>query len=372
MSSSKGIRRPAFLYWGRRGPITGLARGLMAAGLADGLECFLSLSQHNALAASFTDLGERLLPVPTFARNHGAVTGLVSMVLGQRRLVEALRTHQVDAVITLMSHVWSPFLAPRMKALGVPYAVIVHDAEGHPGDPTGLVNRWLLRDAGQADTIFTLSRATARRLAETLGADSARIVPLFHPDLRYDGTAPLERQPGEPLRVLFFGRMLPYKGLGLFIEALDVLAGRGVAVNASVVGEGDIAPYRPALERLGVSVDNRWVADAEVSGIFSRHDLVAATHVEASQSGIVATALAHLRPVVVTPVGGLVEQVADGQTGLVAKGVTGVAVAQAIETLAADMDLYEAMVRGIAASAPDRSAQAFLRQMLAALASRAA
>ncbi len=371
MSPGKGraIRRPAFLYWGRRGPITGLARSLVAAGQSDGLECFLSLSRHNPLTAGFSEIGERLLPVSTFGRSHGAATGLVAMAFGQRRLVDDLRTHRVDAVVTLMSHVWSPFMAPRVRALGVPYAVIVHDAEGHPGDPTGLVNRWLLRDAMQADTVFTLSKATARRLAETSRVDASRIVPLFHPDLLYGGFVPQERHAGEPFRVLFFGRMLPYKGLGLFVKALDLLAARGVAVTASVVGEGNIEPYRPALSRLGVSVDNRWVADDEVSGIFSRHDVVAATHLEASQSGIVATALAHLRPVVVTPVGGLVEQVADGQTGLVAQGLTGDAVADSIERLATDTVLYRAMVRNIAESASDRSAQAFLRQMLGSLAS---
>lgn len=369
MSPGKRIRRPAFLYWGRRGPITGLARSLVAAGQAEGLECFLSLSRQNPLTAGFADLGERLLPVSTFGRNHGAATGLLSMVFGQRRLVDNLRTHRVDGVVTLMSHVWSPFLAPRLQSLGVPYAVVVHDAEGHPGDPAGLVNRWLLRDAMQADTVFTLSTATARRLAETSQVDASRIVPLFHPDLLYDGCAPQERRSGEPFRLLFFGRMLPYKGLGLFIEALTLLASRGVAVEASVVGEGDIEAYRPALSRLGARVENRWVADDEVSAIFSRHDLVVATHLEASQSGIVATALAHLRPVVVTPVGGLTEQVGNGQMGVVSHGLTGAAVADSIEKLATDTTLYDALVRNIAASVSDRSAQAFLRRMLGSLAS---
>ena len=64
-----------------------------------------------------------------------------------------------------MPHVWTPLLS-RRRLPGVRYVVIVHDADAHPGDRTGLVNRWLLRDAARADLVVTLSAHVARQLAE--------------------------------------------------------------------------------------------------------------------------------------------------------------------------------------------------------------
>ncbi len=365
------IERPALLYWGRRGPITTLARTLAEAARAQDITCFLSLSQQNLAAGDFSDLGDRLLPVRTFDSMAGAIAGLARMPTGQRDFVRTLRDRGVDAVINLMPHVWSPFAAPRIKALGIPYATIIHDAAPHPGDPTGLVNRWLLQDARHADVVFTLSATTAEQLGAKPGWEARRIVPLFHPDLVYDAGEDVLAADAAPLRVLFFGRILAYKGLDVFAEALSLLAARGRSVAASVIGEGPISlPTRQVLARLGVRIDNRWVADAEISQIFQAHDIVAATHVEASQSGVVATALAHGRPVVVTPVGGLVEQVKDGRTGLVAAAVTASAVADAIDRLAGDAELRRAMASTIRGDTAQRSGHRFLRQMLDALAVR--
>ena len=50
------IKRPAFLYWGRRGPMLRLARDLADAAWEAGIDCGVSLSRQNAGAADFADL----------------------------------------------------------------------------------------------------------------------------------------------------------------------------------------------------------------------------------------------------------------------------------------------------------------------------
>ena len=67
------------------------------------------------------------------------------------------------------------------------YVVVVHDAAAHPGDVTGIVNRWLLRDAARADLVVTLSAHVARQLAER-GFPAERIRILFHPILGASAT----------------------------------------------------------------------------------------------------------------------------------------------------------------------------------------
>ena len=60
-----------------------------------------------------------------------------------------------------------------------------------------------------------------------------------------------------------------------------------------------------------MTVENRWVPEAEVGDLFSWADAVVLPYREASQSGVAAVALAAHRHVVATRVGGLSEQLRD-------------------------------------------------------------
>jgi len=115
------------------------------------------------------------------------------------------------------------------------------------------------------------------------------------------------RQNGS-LRLLMFGRLLPYKGLDLLGEALSLLGSRP-ELEVRVVGSG---PESPALDSLrarpGVAVENRWVPEGEVGALLAWSDALVLPYREASQSGIAAVALAAGRRVLATNVGGLAEQ----------------------------------------------------------------
>lgn len=78
-------------------------------------------------------------------------------------------------------------------------------------------------------------------------------------------------------------------------------------------------------------------------------------YVEASQSGVVEAAFAAALPSVVTPVGGLAEQIENGVTGLVAGAVDATALADAIERLVTDPELYEACSAGAHRAATSQS-----------------
>jgi glycosyltransferase involved in cell wall biosynthesis len=121
------------------------------------------------------------------------------------------------------------------------------------------------------------------------------------------------------------------------------------------------------LGRLGVSVINRWVADDEIAEIFAAHDAIVLTHVEASQSGVIAAASAQGLPAIVTPVGGLIEQVRHMETGLVAEAVSPEAVVKAILLLANDRNLLRNLGAGLARHAQERSPAVFIQAVLSAL-----
>jgi glycosyltransferase involved in cell wall biosynthesis len=355
----------AFLYWGRRGALPRLTLDLAEAarGRPD-LDLHLSISYQNTLFPEHAWLGDRLLPIDTFRTAAGAVW---TAAAARRRVVDLrqrLQQRQIRTVVVLMLHLWTPLLAPQLKRAGIAYIPIVHDPAAHAGDLTGVVNRWLLRDLRRADRVVTLSPFVTRALVASRRAPEVLIDTLFLPDLSYGGGRPEPADDAAPLRLLFLGRILRYKGLPLFVSALELLARRGTPVRAGVFGAGDLGESSERLRGLGVEVVNRWIDDGEIAAILARYDVLVLSHTEASQSGAAATALGAGMPVVATPVGGIVDQIAHEKTGLVARRADAEALADAIGRLALDRTMLRSLIDEIERRRAERSMSAFLDRMI--------
>jgi glycosyltransferase involved in cell wall biosynthesis len=355
----------AFLYWGRRGALPRLTLDLARAALGrPDLDLHLSISYQNELFADHVWLDDRLLPIDTFRSAAGALRAAPAVPHRLRDLRRRLQERGVRVAVALMPHLWTPLLAPELKRAGIAYIPVVHDAAAHAGDTTGIANWWLLRNLHRADRIVTLSPFLTRALVSSGRAPDALIDTLFLPDLNYGGGRPAPADDAAPLRILFFGRILRYKGLPLFVDAIDLLARRGTRVEAGVFGAGDLAECGERLRALGAEVANRWIDDGEIASILARYDVMVLSHIEASQSGVAAAALGAGMPVVATPVGGLVDQVEHEKTGLLAGRADAAALADAIERLAQDRSLLRAMVDEIARRRGERSMSAFLDRMM--------
>ena len=327
----------------------------------------ISISSANELHGEFLSLNLPLLSVQTFNSSLGSVAQIHRIFPLRRLLVQFLRDHAINSVVTVMPHVWTPLVSNTIRNLGIPHTVIVHDVEAHPGDWTGLVNGWLVRDALAADKIVTLSRTVADQLRRKFLVAPEKMLTLFHPDLNYVPSSSIQSRVSDPLRILFLGRIKPYKGLSLFVSAMELLQAAGLHIKVGVFGEGDLGGLRPRLERLNATLNNFWIDDRDILGIVSSYDVVAVSHSEASQSGVVALAFGHGLPVVATPVGGLREQVSHEINGLLADSATPEAFANQIRRLAQEPGLYGKLAKNIAEQAGQRSMQSFLEQLVAAL-----
>jgi len=362
-------RRVMFLYWGRRGAMSRFALALAheVKSMAD-LDVVFSLSVENELFDDFRLSGVNLHPVRTFSTSAGPITQLYRIPTLRRALEQCLRAHRIEAVITLMPHVWSPLLTGIVRRMAIPYVVIVHDVKAHIGDSTGLINYWLLCDAYRADRIVTLSQSVTNELIGHWWIARERIAKLFLPNLCYsEPVRPRRRDSAAPLRLLFFGRMLPYKGLTIFVSAVERIRARGIPIEVGVFGEGHLGRDRLRLEALGATVVNRWIAEAEIDGVFAQYDALVLSHIEASQSGVAAVALGSGLPVVTTPIGGLTEQVIHDVNGLVADSVTADALSAQIARLATEAGLYDRLSEMVARAYSQHSMRAFLSRLLGCL-----
>jgi glycosyltransferase involved in cell wall biosynthesis len=303
------------------------------------------VSRQNEIYNQIRNSGPNIVKVDTFDSVLGAIWHLPRIFSIRRKICHLIRTRGITRVVILMSHIWTPFLARAVRSCGAQYLVIVHDAVPHPGDISASVHWWLIRDALKADKVITLSKHVAGELIKRYPRLQSRVEILFHPLLGAAGSSDQSVQ-GRPLKFLFFGRLLQYKGLPLFVEACEILRREQLPFEFSVIGEGNLDYLRTRLEATGAEIVNRWIGEGEISTIMARHDVVVVSSTEASQSGVITVAFAAGRPVIATPVGGMSEQVDNGRTGILAESVSGEAIAQAMRRLILDPALLATLANG--------------------------
>jgi len=135
---------------------------------------------------------------------------------------------------------------------------------------------------------------------------------------------------GKPLLVLFFGRLLRYKGLEYLLEAFQQLDPQ--RFELIIAGEGDLSDY--CIEGANIRTLNRFIPDEEMAALFNEAHAVALPYLSASQSGVAYMAFAFEKPVIATRVGALADVVIDGQNGFLIEPRSAEALAAALTRIA--------------------------------------
>jgi glycosyltransferase involved in cell wall biosynthesis len=293
--------------WGRRGAGPRYAAELAAGLRAAGEVAVLSLSsQAEILRGASPPVCD--LPFDTYDGLGGLLARLPALPFEVRPLARRLRACAPDVAICAMPGVLDGVMLLALRRAAVPYVVVVHDAAPHPGDDFPFqtaLQRCLIRHAAG---LVALTEHVAARL-RALGLVGARpLLIAAHPPFTFGAPPPPPGTHGGRLRLLSFGRLLPYKGLDLLAEALQRLGPRD-DIEVRIVGSGpDSAVLRALASMPSVRVENRWVPEAEVGEVIAWADALVLSHREASQSGVAAAAVAARRWVVATRVGGIAEQ----------------------------------------------------------------
>jgi glycosyltransferase involved in cell wall biosynthesis len=163
------------------------------------------------------------------------------------------------------------------------------------------------------DAVVVHSEHGAARLREELGAQAERTRVIPHGAFDYLTRLPEERALPPDLAavegpvILCFGLLRHYKGIDVLLEAFASVEG----AELWIVGMPRI-PLEP-LEALAQKAPGRvrfvprFVTDPEIPAYFRRADLVVLPYREIDQSGVLYTALAFAKPLVLSAVGGFVE-----------------------------------------------------------------
>ncbi|KIX15432.1 glycosyltransferase family 4 protein [Dethiosulfatarculus sandiegensis] len=330
-------------HWGRRGGGPNYTHELAAAlaGRKE-IEVHLSLSRQSECFDRSMKLGLPGFQVDTY---HG----IASCLWATRRLPSLrnqmknyLEQHKIDVVYCTMTHLWNLSMLDVIHEAGAGYLLTLHDAIFHPGERSRIRQMLLTKEISQAQSIITLTSHVKKQLTDIYGypSEQTNIVP--HGPFSHGGDLIRSHPyPKGPFNILFFGRILPYKGLDLLISAYELIKKRFPEARLHIIGKGNLPINTDRLRELGVLLKNHWVPENEVNSIFAKADLLVTPYVESSQSGVIPLAYAKGLPVVATPVGGLTEQVADGFTGLISTRVNPRSFADAVCQIISSPKLYE-------------------------------
>ncbi len=194
---------------------------------------------------------------------------------------------------------------------------------------------WLRRLAGRYPTVLTAHDVLARRPANArawgealglvdrvvvhsdraveqlvgLGVARPRLARIAHPVFVAGATEPAGEPAGRTL--LFFGLLRHYKGLDVLLRAFPAVLRE--LPNARLVVAGDpLEPAEPLLElarELGLNGALDWrlrfIGEPEAAELFASAACAVLPYRRLDSSGVLATALGHGRPAVVTDVGSL-------------------------------------------------------------------
>jgi glycosyltransferase involved in cell wall biosynthesis len=341
-----------FWFWGRT---SGGARYSLEVAKTlskiPGVNLYLSLSRQSEFFKDFEALSLPGVHVDTYESFGEMLWQTRHLPKYRRQLTRYVRENKIDVVYSPMSHIWSCAIASIFRKSAARYVLTMHDAITHKGDMEWLKNFLLRHDVLASDSCITLTEAVKQGVHEIYDYPLNRISVVPHGAFEYGDFGARSLPEGRPVRVLFYGRILKYKGLGVLLDAMRILFEKGFShkLALEVWGEGDISPYQAQFDSLSalgcpMHIVNRWIDEQEIEEIFSRADICALPYVEASQSGVAAIAFAAGLPMVATPQPGLLEQLSGGG-GLVSDAVSPESFAEALLSVSSDQTLYEQLSR---------------------------
>ncbi len=169
------------------------------------------------------------------------------------------------------------------------------------------------------DAVVVHSHHGRARLVDELGVDPERVHVIPHGAFAHlvDGPGQGDESgagAGAPFSteapvVLCFGLMRPYKGIDLLLDAWRGIDGAELWIaGAPRMDVGALEAHAP----VGVRFVPRFIADDELPAYFRRADLVVLPYRDIDQSGVLFTALAFGKPMLLSDVGGFPEVAATG------------------------------------------------------------
>jgi glycosyltransferase involved in cell wall biosynthesis len=283
-----------------------------------------------------------------------AVKGLCHLGAMQR-LVQALRLEKPD----IIHFQWLPLPVVDRRFLNAlreiaPLIVTAHDSAPFNDSPGAAIQQMGARAVfGRFDRVIVHTEQSRRRLAG-YGVALRNIARIDHGFLNDDQPVapPKEIRPGAPVRFVLFGKLKPYKGADILIEAAKRLpADVAASCEVLIVGKPYIDTASLVQAAAGavadITFDFRFVPENEMAGVLLAADVLVFPYREIEVSGVLMAALRLSRPMLASDIGGFAELLSDGKNALLVPAGDVDALAEAMARLIRDQALRARLAGGM-------------------------
>lgn len=303
--------RIVLMYLGRKGAGPVYSLEFTRALLEQGVEILGIISTYSANRKDWEQLENvygknmqfQLLKISTFQNIIQCILRTANPFLFYK-IIRSIKKFCPDAILATMIHPWHAILFSllRNKILRIK---IIHDVDPHVGE-NSLIERWLnMWDIRTTDKWIVLTSNSKNKLAaKGIANDDILVIPHAHFGFynKYNSPAFVDKI---NYRIAFFGRICKYKGVDYLIKSYQQVVKMIPQLKLLIAGSGKLDSEIVD----GIEVYNRWIDDNEVVDLLKNVDVVVLPYIEASQSGVIPLAFSLGKPVIVTNVGGLSEQV---------------------------------------------------------------
>lgn len=275
--------------------------------------------------------------------------GLLSRIRRSRAELHAFyQARQPIVHVTMHSLCDQPFIGIP-KRYGAKILLTVHNGKYHIGEESRIMTLSERRMINLADDIAVLSHHARNELIERIG--DRKPIHVVSPGLVMNNDPPGPpklRAVGHPLKFLFFGRIVDYKGLDTLLDAWGILNDKNVGpISLTIAGSGPIENYRRQIGGFtNIEVKNGWLSHEDMARVFQECDVNVLAYREGSTS---ATSLAGMwagMPSIATPIGAFKEQLFDGVNALITRDLTATALAEQMQRLILSPDLFGRLANG--------------------------
>lgn len=239
-----------------------------------------------------------------------------------KSIISKIKKIDPEIIHFVDNHPWYLFLLKPFK--DKKFFMTQHDITPHLGEPikgkiTSHVNRVLHK---KVEKVCVLGYMLREDLIRLYHVPREKISVYLMGDFSFYLKWKKKNITEDSNTILFFGRILDYKGLDVLLKAMPLLVKKNPQIKLIVAGEGDIAPYSKLINNIdkrNIEVVHRYIPEQEVPQFFQRSSIIVMPYRDASSSGIVPIAYVFKKALICSDVGALHEFVDHNKTGVLIK-----------------------------------------------------
>lgn len=256
-----------------------------------------------------------------------------------KAIIRRIKEVDPDIIHFVDNHPW--YLALLKPFEGKKFFVTQHEITPHLGELirgkiTIYVNKVLNKKAAK---IIVLGEKLKQELISKYNIPTDKILVFLMGDFTFYLQWKKKGIKEEPHTILFFGRILKYKGLDILLKAIPMIKRQIPDIKVIVAGEGELSPYHELITKdlkNNMEIVNKYIHEKEVPQFFQRASIIVMPYRDASSSGIVPIAYAFKKALICSDVGALHEFIDHDKTGLLVRPEDPKALANAIALLLKD------------------------------------